>query len=135
MRAELQPKGVEIVTVCLETLGAEEGRAFVEAANPEHPTLLDVGHSVDALFGITNIPNALWIDELGQIVRPVEPAWPAPRDLGQTKAQRPMANDAVDVQQASHDKVKDDSSCTMQGPRDEAVAAEQLAFACRRLGG
>ena len=70
-------------------MGAEEGRPFIEAAQPEHPSLLDVGHRVDALFGITNIPSALWIDEAGRIVRPVEPAWPGPRDLAGRKAALP----------------------------------------------
>ncbi len=70
------------MTVCLETLGPEPGRPYVEAANPEHPTLLDVGHVVDELFGIVNIPNAVWIDADGMIVRPAEPAWPAPRKPG-----------------------------------------------------
>lgn len=79
LRNEVRPLGVEVVTVCLETLGAEEGRPFVEVAAPEHPALLDVGHAVDAAFGIVNIPNAVWIDEAGRIVRPAEPAWPAPR--------------------------------------------------------
>jgi len=73
---------VEIVTVCLETLGPDEGRAFVEAAAPEHPTLIDVAHQVDAAFGVVNIPNAVWIDEHFTIVRPAEPAWPAPRATG-----------------------------------------------------
>ncbi len=70
------------MTVCLETLGAEEGRPFVDAAQPEHPSLLDVAHQVDAAFGVINIPNAVWIDEHGTIVRPAEPAWPAPRQAG-----------------------------------------------------
>lgn len=82
MRSEVAPFGVEIVTVCLETLGADEGRPYVDAARPEHPTLLDVGHQVDAGFGVVNIPNAVWVDEAGRIVRPVEPAWPAPRQGG-----------------------------------------------------
>jgi hypothetical protein len=86
LRSEVRPLGVEIVTVCLETLGAEEGRPYVEAAKPEHPTLLDVAHRVDALFGIVNIPNAVWIDEEGRIVRPAEPAWPAPRDPAAPRA-------------------------------------------------
>lgn len=77
----MRPHGVEIVTVCLETLGAEEGLPYVEAAGPQHPTLLDRAHQVDAAFGIVNIPNALWVDETGHIVRPVEPAWPAPREV------------------------------------------------------
>ncbi|MFN0027413.1 MAG: ResA-like WAxxUGC motif-containing protein, partial [Acidimicrobiales bacterium] len=82
MRNEVRPLGVEIVTVCLETLGAEEGRAFVEAANavaPGGPALLDRNHQLDAAFGVVNIPNAVWIDEHFRVVRPVEPAWPGPR--------------------------------------------------------
>lgn len=76
------PQGVEIVTVCLEVLGPEPGRPYIEAAQPEHPALIDTGHVVDELFGIVNIPSAVWIDEEGMIVRPAEPAWPAPRKPG-----------------------------------------------------
>ena len=31
---------------------------------------------MDALFGVVNIPNVVWIDEAGIIVRPAEPGWP-----------------------------------------------------------
>jgi len=34
---------------------------------------------MDALFGVVNIPNVVWIDEQGTIVRPAEPGWPSPR--------------------------------------------------------
>jgi hypothetical protein len=66
---------VEIVTVALEVSGAEVARPFIEAAAPEHPSLIDAGHEVDARFGVVNIPNGVWIDEEGMIVRPAEPAW------------------------------------------------------------
>ena len=33
---------------------------------------------MDALFGVTNIPSGIWIDEDGIIVRPHEPAVPPP---------------------------------------------------------
>ena len=33
---------------------------------------------MDALFGVVNIPNVVWIDEDGVIVRPAEPGWPGP---------------------------------------------------------
>jgi hypothetical protein len=75
LRTELHPQGVEIVTVCLELGGAEVARPYVEAAEPEHPSLVDDAHVLDTRFGVVNIPSAIWIDEEGTIVRPAEPAW------------------------------------------------------------
>jgi hypothetical protein len=79
LRNELHGKGLEVVTVSLDITGAEGSRAFIEAANPEHPSLLDPTHQMDALFGVVNIPNIVWIDEQGMIVRPAEPGWPGAR--------------------------------------------------------
>lgn len=78
LRTELHPRGLEIVTVGLDTLGAEACRPFIEAAAPEHPSLIDAHHAVAERFGVINIPNGVWIDEDGIIVRPAEVA-PAPR--------------------------------------------------------
>ena len=68
------------MTVCLEATGPEAGRPYVDRAKPEHPTLIDPTHRMDDLFGVTNIPNSVWIDEAGTIVRPAEPAWPVVRE-------------------------------------------------------
>jgi hypothetical protein len=38
--------------------------------------LIDATHQMDSLFGVVNIPNVIWIDEQGMIVRPPEPGWP-----------------------------------------------------------
>ena len=59
--------------------GADASRPFIEAAQPTHPSLLDPTHKMDALFGVVNIPNVVWIDETGTIVRPPEPGWPGGR--------------------------------------------------------
>jgi hypothetical protein len=67
------------VTVSLELSGPEASRPLIEAASPEHPSLLDPTHRMDALFGVVNIPNVIWIDEEGTIVRPPEPGWPSER--------------------------------------------------------
>lgn len=58
--------------------GAEVARPFVEAAGSTHPSLIDRSHYMDARFGVTNIPQVMWIDEGGTIVRPPEPASPLP---------------------------------------------------------
>ena len=80
-RQEVRPLGLEVVTVGLDTAGAEACRPFIEAAAPEHPSLIDAHHRVAELFGVVNIPNAVWIDEHGMIVRPAKPA-PAPLSVG-----------------------------------------------------
>jgi hypothetical protein len=76
--AELAERGVSIVTVALNS-DVEAARPFVEAAKPTHPSLVDPNLSLVELFGITNVPFGLWIDEQGTIVRPAEVAF-APRD-------------------------------------------------------
>jgi peroxiredoxin len=75
LREELHPGGVEIVTVALDTGGAAAARPWIEKAAPRHPALLDTGHQLGARFGVVNVPNGLWIDEAGVVVRPAEPAW------------------------------------------------------------
>ena len=77
LRKELHPKGFELVTVGLDSQGDAGCRAFIEAARPEHPSLIDRHHVVAELFGVVNIPSSVWIDENGVIVRPSEAA-PAP---------------------------------------------------------
>ncbi|MEY2432874.1 MAG: hypothetical protein QOC92_2599, partial [Acidimicrobiaceae bacterium] len=62
------------MTIGLDAGGVQAVRPWIEAANPEHPSLIDTAHITDELFGVTNVPNAVWIDENGMIVRPAEPA-------------------------------------------------------------
>jgi hypothetical protein len=76
LRQELYPKGLEIVTVALDTGGSEAARPWIERAHPEHPALIDQAHRMDELTGIVNVPSGVWIDETGMIVRPPETAYP-----------------------------------------------------------
>lgn len=78
----MHPQGLEVVTVSLEMSGPEASRPYIQAAGPEHPSLLDPTHRMDALFGVVNIPNVVWIDEQGTVVRPAEPGWPGGRLVG-----------------------------------------------------
>ncbi len=81
LRDELHPHGLEVVTVGIDTAGVEACRPFIDAASPKHPSLIDTNHRVAELFGVVNIPNGLWIDEAGMIVRPAEIS-SAPRPPG-----------------------------------------------------
>ena len=80
LREELHPKGLEIVSVGLDTLGAEGCRPFIEAAAPTHPSLIDAHHVLARAFGVINIPSSVWIDENRVIVRPAEAAPAPPND-------------------------------------------------------
>jgi hypothetical protein len=73
LRSELHPRGLEVVTVALDT-DPQYVKAWIDAASPEHPSLLDRAHVVDELFGFVNVPSSVWIDEEGVIVRPAETA-------------------------------------------------------------
>ena len=66
----------------MDITGVEGARPAIERAQPTHPSLIDTRHCLGELFGVVNIPNGIWIDEEGVIVRPAEPAWPGPRPEG-----------------------------------------------------
>jgi len=78
---ELRPHGLEIVTVALDTGGITAARPWIEAASPMHPSLVDEAHVVGELFGVTNVPSGVWIDEDGMIVRPPETSYPRRPDF------------------------------------------------------
>ena len=67
---ELHHLGFTVITVALDTGGADAARAFIERAKPTHPSLIDRRHTVADLYQFVNVPNAVWIDEQGTIVRP-----------------------------------------------------------------
>lgn len=85
LRAELHPLGLEIVTVALDTAGPEVARPWIEAARPEHPSLIDQAHLLDEMLGVVNVPNGVWVNEEGMIVRPPEPAYPRRPTFAQGK--------------------------------------------------
>jgi hypothetical protein len=63
-----------IVAVAEESRGAESARPWIEQAGAQYCCLIDAEHRVADLYGMVNVPQAVWIDEAGRIVRPPENA-------------------------------------------------------------
>jgi tetratricopeptide (TPR) repeat protein len=68
----LAARGFVILAVALDT--PEAARPWIEAARPAYPCLIDREHHVADLYNLVNVPQAVWIDEAGRIVRPPETA-------------------------------------------------------------
>jgi hypothetical protein len=62
------------MAVALDTGGAAASGEWIRKANSTYPSLIDQNHVVAELYGMINVPSAVWIDEEGRIVRPAEPA-------------------------------------------------------------
>ena len=52
----------------------DAARPWIEAAAPTYPCLIDREHRVAELYQLVNVPQAVWIDEEGRMVRPPENA-------------------------------------------------------------
>jgi peroxiredoxin len=74
LHAELADDGFTVMTVALDK-SPEDARPFIEAAQPTHPSLIDSEHRVADLFGMINVPTAVWIDADGTIARPSDVAF------------------------------------------------------------
>lgn len=60
------------IAVALDARGAAAAGEWITAAAPSYPCLIDERHTVAELYGMVNVPMAVWIDESGVIVRPAE---------------------------------------------------------------
>lgn len=58
----------------MDSRGDESARQYIEMAKPTYPCLIDREHRVAELYNMVNVPQAVWIDEAGRIVRPTETA-------------------------------------------------------------
>lgn len=89
----------------------EAARPFAEAAHATHPSLVDPAHKLVELFGFTNIPFGLWVDEQGRIVRPSDvafgPAQVAPGVDNESRRQQ-------ETMRAARDRMTPEQRDTMQ---------------------
>ncbi len=70
---ELESQGLTVLTVAMDSRPGAS-RRYIERARPTHPSLIDSNHLVAELYNMTNVPQAVWIDEKGHLVRPTETA-------------------------------------------------------------
>jgi len=69
---ELQGRAFTVLAIALDN--ADAARPWIEKANATYPCLIDRDHHVADLYNLVNVPQAVWIDEAGRIVRPPESA-------------------------------------------------------------
>jgi hypothetical protein len=84
---------------------------YIEAAKAEYPCLIDRQHLVAELYGMVNVPTAVWIDEEGRIVRPPEPA-------GSNDAFRTMDQTTGAMPKESLDALRQTRRAYVDGLRD-----------------
>jgi hypothetical protein len=70
--ADLKDRNFVVVAVAMDV--PEAARPWIEAAKPTYPCLIDRDHYVADVYNMVNVPQAVWIDEEGRIVRPPETA-------------------------------------------------------------
>jgi hypothetical protein len=131
LREELHPRGFEIVTVALDVGGVEATKQFVDRANAQHPSLLDEAHVVDELFGVVNVPNGVWINEQGIIVRPAEPAFPGRNPVMESFEKLDLStlpDDIADVMREAK-KIKTDPAAYKAALLDWVEHGENSRFA------
>jgi hypothetical protein len=144
--AALKDKNFMVVAIAEETRGAEHARQWIEQAKSEYWSLIDPEHRVEALYGMTNVPQAVWIDEQGRIVRPTETAGStdhfrrmdlktrtmSPEDQAERMAARQRYLDAVKDWVVSGKHALDAGAARSRQPRVTPEIA--LAHAHFRLG-
>lgn len=70
---ELNDPNFTVIAVAFDA-DPEAARPWIEKARPSYPVPIDREHRLAELYNFVNVPQAVWIDEEGRIVRPPETA-------------------------------------------------------------
>ena len=90
-----------VVAIAEESRGAEHARQWIEQAGAQYWCLIDTEHRVADLYGMVNVPQAVWIDEAGRIVRPPENAGSTDHFRLMDRTTRTLAPEHVAARQAA----------------------------------
>jgi hypothetical protein len=70
---DFRDRNFVVIAVAMDN-DIEAARPWIEEAKPAYPVLIDRFHQLADLYNMVNVPQAVWIDEQGTIVRPTENA-------------------------------------------------------------
>ena len=71
---EVKARDFVIISVALDSGGPAKTEQWIKGAKATYPCLIDERHVTAEQYGVVNVPQAVWIDETGRIVRPTETA-------------------------------------------------------------
>ena len=71
--SELKDRNFVVIAVAMDSRDGA-AKPWIDAAKPEYPVPVDREHRLADLYNMVNVPQAVWIDEQGRVVRPVESA-------------------------------------------------------------
>ena len=98
---ELTDTNFTVLAIAEESRGNATARPWIEAAKADYLCLIDVEQVVAARYGMVNVPQAVWIDEAGRIVRGPETAGSTDHFRRMDLATRTMAPDDVTARLAA----------------------------------
>jgi hypothetical protein len=93
---ELKDYGFVVIAVALDSREGDP-RPWIEAAAPTYPCLIDRDHRLADLYHMVNVPQAVWIDECGTIVRPTDAAGAYEGFRRMDRVTREMPGDAARI--------------------------------------
>ena len=71
---EVKARDFIVISVALDSGGPAKTEQWIRGAKATYPCLIDERHATAEQYGVVNVPQAVWIDEAGRIVRPTETA-------------------------------------------------------------
>jgi hypothetical protein len=108
----------------------DAARPWIEAARPSYPCLIDRDHRVAELYHMVNVPQAVWIDETGRIVRPTESAGAYEGFRAMDRTTRKVPHDVVAItSRAKRTYVEAVRDWAMLGPSSVHAFAPEVAAA------
>ena len=118
---ELRDRSFMVIAVALDSRDGDP-LPWIEAARPTYVTLIDRDHRLADLYHMVNVPQAVWIDERGRIVRSPEPA-------GAYEGFRAMNRATRDMPQAVAELTAQAKSMYVDAIRDWVLHGADSAYA------